>query len=69
MEKHYLKLVQSKEKDYGEFREEQSGLISSYKQKNTELAQKNKLQAAKIHELENKIALLAADMDRLKRSL
>lgn len=29
--------METKEKDYGEFKEEQSGLISSYKKKNNEL--------------------------------
>ncbi len=40
--------METKEKDYVEFREEQTGLINSYKKKNTELIDKTKLQTTKI---------------------
>ena len=43
--------METKEKDYGEIKEEQSGLLNSYKKKNTELTEKNKQQMARIHEL------------------
>lgn len=61
--------METKEKDYGEFKEEQSGLLTSFKKKNQELTDKNKQQTTRILELENKIALLVADMDKLRRSL
>jgi hypothetical protein len=41
--------MEAKEKDYGEFKEEQSGVMNSYKKKNAELTDKSKLQTARIH--------------------
>lgn len=62
VERHYMKLMETKEKDYGEFKEEQSGLLGSYKRKNNELGDKVKQQAAKVLELENKVASLVAEL-------
>ena len=41
--------METKEKDYGEFKEEQSGVMNLYKKKNAELSDKNKLQTVRVH--------------------